>query len=180
MLHFDKFHFYSPDLIPKVAAWFWLAIYAVVPVAILLALIPQLRLPGTDPPREAPLPTWLRIIFLIQGAGILIVGTALFIVPQVSISIWPWTLTLLTGRAIGAWLIAIGVAALHAVWENDFLRLRPTGGGYTAFGVFQLIALARYPGELDWGVASSWIYPFFVLTILPVGVYSWFGMRRKS
>jgi hypothetical protein len=31
LLHADRFHFNSPELVARFAAWFWLAIYAVVP-----------------------------------------------------------------------------------------------------------------------------------------------------
>ena len=38
----------------------------------------------------------------------------LLIAPTAVMALWPWTLTALTGRAIGAWLIGLGIAAGHA------------------------------------------------------------------
>ncbi len=180
LLHLDKFHFNSCDLIPQFAAWFWLTIYAVVPIAMLLAFRAQRRLSGGDPPRQSPFPIWLRIIFLIQGAIMLIVGAALLAFPATTISIWPWTLTILTGRAIGAWLLAVGVAAFHAIRENDLLRIRPLGAGFTVLAILEVVALLRYPAPLNWSLPQSWIYLIFLVSVLLVGLFSLLGRRKES
>jgi hypothetical protein len=43
LLHADRFHFGSPILFARFAAWFWLVIYSVVPPAMLLIGVRQLR-----------------------------------------------------------------------------------------------------------------------------------------
>ena len=177
VLHSDKFHFSSPIASAQDAAWFWLAIYAGVPVAMLLIWILQLRAPGSDPPRGPPAPTWMRLLVLGQGVGMLAVGVGLFLVPDVIKGGWPWGLTTLTARAIGAWLIGIGFAALHASRENDFLRIRPLAGGYIAFAILQFIATARYSGSVNWNGPAAWVYIAFLATVLPVGLFGWFGHR---
>ncbi|HYS99777.1 MAG TPA: hypothetical protein VEO20_03845 [Thermoplasmata archaeon] len=179
LVHFDKFHFSSPIASAQAAAWFWLAIYAGVPVAMLLVAWLQLRAPGGDPPPGPKAPTWMRVAVLIQGGGMLVVGVALLVAPMAVGSVWPWTLTALTGRAIGAWFVGIGFAAFHGWRENDFLRIRPLGGGYIAFSVLELIALGRYAGQVNWG-PSAWVYLAFLLSILPVGLYGWFGHRSPA
>lgn len=187
LVHFDRFHF-SPSAAPSAqgAAWFWLAIYAGVPVAMLLVGWRQLRVPGGDPPAGPTPPTWMRIVVLAQGGAMLAFGVGLLAAPTVVGWVWPWLLTALTGRAIGAWFVGIGFAAFHGVRENDFLRIRPLGGGYTAFAILELVALGRYSGAVDWSGPSVWVYLLFLLSILPVGLYGWFGhggiptwVRRK-
>lgn len=172
LVHFDRFHFSSPVLSAQAAAWFWLAIYAGVPVAMLLVLVLQVRGPGSDPGREKPFPWWLRVWLGAEGAGMLAVGLILLVAPSAVFGAWPWTLTALTGRAIGAWFIGIGFAAVQALREDDVARVRPIGGGYTCMTVLQLIAVARYPGDLSWG-ASGWIYVAFLLSLFPIGAYLW-------
>ena len=93
ILHADLFHFSSPDFAPRAAAYLWLGIYAGVPAAMLVALFLELRTPGVDPPKEIPFPGWLRIFFLVEGTGMLVAGLALFIVPDVTRPLWPWTVT---------------------------------------------------------------------------------------
>ncbi len=175
LLHFDRFHFSSPIPSAQGAAWFWLAIYAGVPVAMLVIGLLQIRVPGGDPPRGPALPTWMRIVVFAQGGGMLAFGVGLLLVPTVVGPAWPWTLTPLTARAIGAWFVGIGFAAFHANRENDFLRIRPLGGGYTAFAILQLVAIARYVGAVNWSSAAAWVYLAFLVSILPVGLFGWFG-----
>ena len=171
LVHVDKFNFSSPILSAQGAAWFWLAIYAGVPVAMLLTGWHQIRVPGGDPPRGPAPPKWMRFIVLVQGAGMLAVGVALLLAPLAVASVWPWTLKDLTGRAIGAWFVGIGFAAVHATRENDVSRIKPLEGGYTAFAVLQLIAIARFSGQVTWSSGPAWVYLAFLLSILFVGLF---------
>ena len=180
LLHFDQFHFSSPIASAQGAAWFWLAIYAGVPVAMLIVWMIQLRAPGGDPPRGPPAPRWMRIAVLTQGVGMLGVGLGLFLGPDIVKQVWPWGLTPLTARAIGAWLIGIGFAALHASRENDFLRIRPLAGGYIAFAILQFIAIARYSADVNWSAPAAWVYLTFLGSILPVGLFAWLGHRTSG
>jgi len=177
LLHFDKFHFSSPIASAQGAAWFWLAIYAGVPVVMLLVGWIQIRAPGGDPPRGSPAAMWMRALVVGQGSGMLAFGVGLFVLPDIVAPIWPWLLTTLTARATGAWLIGIGFAALHANRENDVSRIQPLAGGYTAFAVLELIAIARYSGKVNWTTPSSWVYLAFLLSVLPVGLLTLFRPR---
>jgi hypothetical protein len=180
LLHFDRFHFSSPIPSAQAAAWFWLAIYAGVPVAMLAIGLLQLRVPGGDPPRGPSAPTWMRIVVLVQGGGMFAFGASRRPAPTVVGAAWPWTLTPLTARAIGAWFVGIGFAAFHANRENDLLRIRPLGGGYTVFASLQLAAIARYSGAVNWNALAAWVYLAFLLSILPVGLFGWFGHRSPD
>jgi len=175
ILHADLFHFSSPEFAPRAAAYLWLGIYAGVPAAMLVALLLQRRAPGGDPPREKPFPGWLRAFFIIEGTGMVVTGLALFLAPEAANPLWPWSLTTLTARAIGAWLLGLGVIQFHAFRENDLLRVRPLGAGLTVFGVLQLVALARYSDEMAWGTAGALLYLLFLVSLLPAGLYAWFG-----
>ena len=180
LLHFGKFHFSSAIASAQGAAWFWLAIYAGVPVVMLLIGWLQIHAPGSDPPRGSPAATWMRALVLGQGAGMLAFGVGLFVLPDFVGPVWPWALTELTARATGAWLIGIGFAAFHASRENDFLRIRPLAGGYVAFAIFQFIAIVRYSGDVNWSGPSAWVYVAFLASVLPVGVFGWFGHRATG
>ncbi len=180
LLHFDRFHFSSSILSAQGAAWFWLAIYAGVPVAMLVIGWLQIRVPGRDPPAGPVPPTWMRIAAFVQGSGMLAFGVGLLAVPTIVGSVWPWALTPLTGRAMGAWFVGIGFAAFHAGRENDFLRIRPLGGGYTTFAVLELAAIARYAGQVNWSAPAAWVYLAFLLSILPVGLSGWFSHRTAE
>src|SRR3989442_1054228 len=142
----------SAPIIRPLTKWMRLLLY----VASLLVSWHQVRVPVGDQPRGRPFPRWLRTLLLGEGAGMLTFGGGLLVAPLVIGPAWPWTLTALTGRAIGAWLVGIGFAAVHASWENDLSRTRPLEGGYAVFAVLQLVALARYSSELNWSTPAAW------------------------
>ncbi|MGH2704712.1 MAG: hypothetical protein ACRDJ4_06365 [Actinomycetota bacterium] len=125
LVHRDRFHFSSPHPVARFAAWAWLAIYAIVPLLMLLVLVRQVRVPGGDLGRTRRMPAWGRVVVALQAGVVLGLGVALF--ARRAAALWPWALTPLTGRAIGAWLVGIGVAAFHALAEGDLRRLRAAG-----------------------------------------------------
>jgi hypothetical protein len=175
LLHIENFHFDAPAWHTVAGTWAWLVVYAVVPLIMGWLLLRQRTLSGGDPPRVAPLPAWTRGLLLVQAAIMLPIGAALFLFPTGVAPVWPWGLTALTGRAIGAWLVSIGVIAAHAAYENDWERLRPFTASYTLLAVMQLLALLRFGGEIDWGAPGGWVYVLFLLSIGLVGLT---GLRR--
>jgi hypothetical protein len=161
-----------------------LAIYVVVPILLLIVSVVQLRTPGSDPPRSAGLPRWIRAMLGMQAIILFGFGTALFAVPGLAAPLWPWKLSTLAAQAIGAWLIALGVAAAQALYERDARRLRPAAVGYVLLALTLSIALARYPQRFQWGSASGILYLIFLSTILLVGTaglaYGLSRTRRRS
>jgi hypothetical protein len=107
-------------------------------------------------------------------------GTALFLVPQTMAALWPWALTPLTGQAVGAWLIGVGVTAAHMCWENDFGRVYAGMAGYATLGVLQLLALARYEWWNRGLERSGWMdIPALRTQRLKCGLYGWLEARRR-
>jgi hypothetical protein len=173
LMHLDRFHFGDPDPLTRFAAWVWLSVYVVVPPLLLVLLAGQLRAPGIDMPRIAPLPAWVLIVLGAHAALLTIIGAALLIAPVAAAPLWPWALTPLTARAIGAWAFALGIAAAHSIAENDWARIHVATVSYTAFGILEVIALARYPGEFAWNTPQGWVFLLFLASILVVGIYGW-------
>ena len=170
LTHLGTFHFGGQFAVStRLVTWAWLAIYIVVPVLLLTGLVRQLRAPGVDPPRAAPLPGWLRALLGVQAVVMLGVGVALLVAPGMPHSWWPWTLTPLLVPATAAWLIGFGVAAAQEVAERDARRLVPASAGSVAFVVLQLIALALYPGRFEWSSAAGVGYLALLATMLITG-----------
>jgi ABC-type xylose transport system permease subunit len=108
-----------------------------------------------------------------QAAVLVVVGVLLFVAPERTSSLWPWTLTPLTARATAAWLIGVGFVLVTAIGEDDLPRLRVAGVAYVALGVFQAGALARYPEAVDWSSPKLWAFLVVLGSILLVGGYIW-------
>jgi hypothetical protein len=172
LLHLNRFHFTSTLIFARAAAWFWLCIYAIVPPVLLVMWLRQHLMAGEDPPQVTRLPTLVRVVLTLQAGILVTCGIGLFAVPTVFAPLWPWTLTPLTSRAIGAWLIGIGIFAGHAVIENDYKRAGAGLVSYLAFALFELIALLRYPSSVHWMNMNAWLYLVVLLSILTVGLPS--------
>ncbi|HEX6520772.1 MAG TPA: hypothetical protein VF070_12295 [Streptosporangiaceae bacterium] len=148
----------------------WIVIYVAVPALMLVLLAVQARTPGTDPPRSAAgLPAWLHVLLGAQAAVLLGLGIALFAAPGQAAPLWPWKLTPTMAQAIGAWLIALGVAAGQALAERDARRLRPAAVGYILLAALLAIALARYPHQYAWESGSGIAYLIFLASMLLTG-----------
>lgn len=186
LLHIDKFHFGSAfGLFTQAGTWVWLLVYAIVPVAMAVLLVLQLRAPGTEPPRSVPMPIWIRLVYAGQATIMILLGIVFFVVPKPAADlVWPWMLTPLTGRAVGAWLVGVGIAAGQIAWENDWLRARIGAISYTLFGFLELVVLLRFASAQDpatgypilaWGDLRTWIYLLFLVSILAAGAYGWWA-----
>ncbi len=170
LAHLDRFHLQAGGLAARAAAWFWLAVYVSVPVVMVVVLAQQLREPGAHPERARPLPRWLAAALLAQGAVLLVVGAVLFVRPGL-LAAWPWPLTPLTSRAVGAWLVSFGLAAVLVVAEADLTRLRAPAVAYLVFGLAELAAVLRFAGSVAWDTGAARAYlAFLVLVVLTAAV----------
>jgi hypothetical protein len=170
LLHLDLFHLGGQFAIStRIVTWIWIAIYTLVPLLMLIILAVQLRTPGGDPPRSAPLPAWIYSLLAAQAVVLLGLGVALFAAPAQAAPWWPWKLTPLLAQATGAWLIGFGVAAAHELAERDARRLLPASLSSVLLAVLQFIALARYPGRFEWSSAAGVVYLAFLVTMLVTG-----------
>jgi hypothetical protein len=178
ILHIDKFHIVtSKDPVAVFFSWVWLVVYIVAPIVQAVAIWQQTRISGAEPPREHPLPMWLKAALGIHVAAMLLVGIPLFIAPTAVAPFWPWTLTPLTARAVAAWLIGIGSILGHALWENEWSRIRGGALAYALYSLMQLIALLRFSDEVILGT-SFWIYLAVLVSGLGLGWYGWKTAQR--
>jgi hypothetical protein len=68
LVHRDKFHFGSElEASTRAVTWIWTAIYAVVPIAMVVLMVVQSRQPGVDPPRTRPLAAWIRVVIALEA-----------------------------------------------------------------------------------------------------------------
>jgi len=178
LLHVDKFHIVTSNLPSAVFfSWVWLIIYIIAPIVQIAALWQQARVTGGDPPREHPLPRWLTATLSVHVALMLLFGIPLFVAPEALSRFWLWELTPLTARAVSAWLVGIGVILGHALWENDWIRIRGGALAYAVYCAMLLIALIRYPEKIILG-PSFWIFLIILISGLGLGGYGWIAAQR--
>ena len=178
MVHLDLFHL-APELtaVTRAVTWGWIAVYAVVPVLMALAWWLQSRA-GTAVPPPRGLPTWVRATLAVLAVGLVALGIALLVAPGWADAAWPWPLTPLTARAVGAWNVGLGVAAGHAWLVDDARSLTPVGVTGVLFGGLQTVALVRHGDELDWSSVPGVGYLVGLAAITVVGAALLLEARR--
>jgi hypothetical protein len=179
LVHLDRFHLQS-DLGAgtRAVTWAWLAVYAIVPVLMVVALVRQ-RAMSTAVPTPGGLPSLVRVALAALAVGLLGMGAALLIDPAWADGAWPWPLTPLTARAIGAWLVGLGTAVLHAWLLDDRPSLRPLAITGVLFGVLQTVALVRHGDQLDWDSAAAFGYCIALAVITAVSLWALWPRRAE-
>lgn len=177
LLHLDRLHVSTPGTGPvaEPAAWIWLAVYAVVPVAMTVVLV-RARSRRTTEHRATPravLPGWLAVLLAVEGLTMGLVGVVLLVAPSTGVAWWPWALTPFTARAVAAWLLAFAFAAGACVAQRDLAVLRPATLAYTAFGVLQLLALARFAADVDAPAPRPALYVALLVAVAVTGACGW-------
>jgi hypothetical protein len=174
VIHWDRFH---DDLF----GWFWRIAYLVVPVGLALAAAPAVLVAWRAGERRGPaLPAGLLVLLSLQGAAMLAVGIYLFAAPTSADALWPWDLTPLTARAVGAFVMGFGISALHAVFANDALRFEGAAVAYAALGALELLALGLHSSDLTGASGDTWVYVAFLISVLAAGVYGAVFARRLA
>jgi hypothetical protein len=179
VLHLDKFHFARSGL-ALFAAWFWLAIYVFVPLAMIILLVRQIRNAVPDPGPRLPIPRPLVAALLTQGGILLAVGVALFVAPATQAVLWPWMLTPLTARTVAAWLLAFGLGGLLAVREGDLARLDVSATAYALLAGLEIVVLIRYAEVVRWTAPATAVYLGLFVLIMVCGVYALRRIYRAS
>src|SRR4051794_23347518 len=117
ILHWEKFTH------SHVAFWLWIGLYFTTPFLIAGVWLANRRHEDRDTADEVLVPESMARI--IGGIGCLAAAMSafLFLLPQRAIALWPWTLTPLTARVMGA-IFALGLAAVGAFTERRWSSYR--------------------------------------------------------
>ena len=176
LLSLEKFHLGAETAVTvqaRAAAWFWLVVYVVVPLALPVLVVLQERAPGADPADRAPLPLPLRAALGVEAAVLLVVGVALFAAPATAATLWPWPLTPLVARVTGAWLIAFGLVAGVTAIAGDLGRQRSATIAYAVLGALVLVATVRFRDTLAWGSPAAWVFLAMAVAVTLTGAAGW-------
>ena len=187
LIHLHIFHLMNGGATERLAAWYWLAVYVVVPLTCLAVVTRQQRQPSERDIVRRPMPRWLRTLLAVQGGALFLVGAVLFLggaavhhLPEGAMGFWPWRLMPLGAQVVGAWLLALAVATALTIWERDLSRLFVPAATYTAFGVFQLLVVVRYWDQIRPDYRWLWAYVAVLVSIAVTGAYGCWAARRGS
>jgi len=164
ILHWDRFSH------SHVAFWLWVGLYFTTPFAVFAVFLRNREqyVPSSDADLKISQAAALAIIA--GGAAAVLTSGFLFLFPYQAVEIWPWKLSPLTARVLGA-IFALGLAGLGAVRERRWsaARILLQVEGMMLFLI--LVAGVRAHAEFDPGNALTWLFAAgFVATALATGI----------
>jgi hypothetical protein len=138
LLHWDRF---THD---HISFFTWTALYLTTPFLVFGAWWSNRRTdPRTPDAAEVIIPNWLRWLLGLVGAVMLIISLLLFLIPPVMIAVWPWTLTPLTARVVGAMFALPGLVGLGIALDRRWSAARIILQAQALSITFILIAAIR-------------------------------------
>jgi hypothetical protein len=187
IVHMHRLHLADGGPAAQAAAWIWLAVYLVIPIACVVVIARQEFDRGPAEPVERPMPRRLTRWLAVEGVVLFTAGVLLFL-GGISVhhhgatavtSFWPWSLTPLSSMVIGAWLIAFGLAAAMAIRAGDLCRLVVSAVTYLAFGVFEIVSVIWHWPQVSPSDPWLWVYLAVLGAIVVTGGYGWRAARRS-
>jgi hypothetical protein len=169
LLHVSTFHFSHGELTARVAAWGWLVVYALVPVALVVLIAGERRSPGPLGERRRNSGAFVAVACSASGVMIAL-GVAMFAFPDLLARHWPWPLTALTAQDLGAWFAGVGVLGFLTAAASDAAASATIWAGSVALAVLQGVALARYPRSVRWGSPGARLYVALFVVVGAIGV----------
>jgi hypothetical protein len=150
IIHWDRFNH------SHVAFWLWAGLYFTTPFLVWGVWAANLRRGTRAGPDDLLVPPLARALLGLSGALAVVAGLFLFLQPVRAIADWPWKLTPLTARVLGA-VFMLGIAALgvltDARWSATRLMLQVQVFMLTLI----LVAAVRAHADFDSSNAMTWI-----------------------
>jgi hypothetical protein len=166
VLHWDKFNH------GHVVFWIWAALYFVAPFLVIGAWLANRRYAAPPTPEERRLGGVSRLVIALVGLGALGQGVVMFVSPDTVILHWPWLLTPLTCRVIGA-IFCLGSAGLGVWVDPRWTTVRLMLEVEVVMIVLMIVAAVRGRASLDSGSALGWLLLVGFATVLAGSAWLW-------
>jgi hypothetical protein len=148
--HWDKF------LHTHVAFWLWAGLYFTTPFLVFWVYFANRKhdAPATD--ADLLLSVGVSRLIAVVGGLSLLTGAFLFLLPDQAVDIWPWHLTQLTSRVLGA-IFCLGMAGLGAPFDRRWSSARVLFQVAALMLALIVLAGARATAEFDTYNMMTWM-----------------------
>ncbi|MGV8849226.1 MAG: hypothetical protein ACOH16_06750 [Propionibacteriaceae bacterium] len=175
IIHWDRFnhqHF---------AFWLWAGLYFTAPFLVVLAYLANRRYAAPPLPSEPTLGMVSRRVVGLVGLGALMTGVTMFVAPSPMIAIWPWSLTPLTCRVVGA-IFCLGAAGVGPLVDPRWIAIRLMLKVEALMIALMLVAVLRAAGEFAADRPLTWFMLIGFVGVLLGSAYLWyvFEVRPKN
>jgi hypothetical protein len=127
---------------------YWLGMYLVLCVAAPYVLVTEEKKHGGRLPIQVPLNGATRLLAGVLALISLICALGLYFGVDIVNQIWPWKLPPLVGGLIGVLFTTHAAAYAWALWDGDWLRIRPIFWQAPPTGLLFILLPLLHPGDL--------------------------------
>ena len=173
IIHWDKFNH------GHIAFWLWAGLYFLAPFLVFGAWLANRRYAAPARSDERALAPVARWVVGLIGLLALIQGIVMFLLPAQVIPLWPWFLTPLTCRVVGA-IFCLGTAGIGVLVDPRWTTVRLMLQVETLMVVLMLIAAVRAKGEFDTGRPLTWLMVGGFVAVLLGSAYLWYDMETRA
>ena len=177
ILHWERFNH------SHISFFTWVALYFTTPFLVFVVwLRNRMTDPGTAEPHEVIIPQVIRVFIGVVGVITLAVSLLLFLQPALMIRLWPWMLTPLTARVVGAMFALPAVVGLGVALEQRWSAARIILEAQAFSIVMILIATARAWSDFEQSNLLTWLFVgglSFLLVALAV-LYASIEIHRRN
>jgi hypothetical protein len=170
LIHVDRFA-------PGIKLAYWLVIYVGAPLLALFIYVYHERR-GANWTIQEPVRPATRLLAMITGAVVLLLGMLLLIRPDLVLDFWPWNVTPLMIRIFASWFNAFGVGLLWFYFDRDWTRLRLISYLMMTAAALDLIMIFLHRADWKSDGLNVWVYCFHLVAFGAVGfLMNW--LQRK-
>jgi len=153
LLHWERFNH------AHISFWAWAGLYFTTPFLVLAAWLLNCSLdPQRPAPGEAQIAFPVRVIMGLFGALTLPVSLFLFFSPALTAALWPWALTPLTARVVGAMFALPGLVGLGIAFDARWSAARVILQAQAFSILIILLAALRAWGDFNPGSAGTYLF----------------------
>ena len=163
-----------------VAFWLWAGLYVTTPFLIAgVWLVNRRREAPTTAADDVAVPEAVAKVIGAVGVLALLMSVLLFVFPQQAIELWPWPLTPLTARVMGA-VLALGLAAVGAFTERRWSAFRVLLQVEMIMLVLILVGGVRGAGDLASANVLTWLFAGGFVALLGASVVLYVRMEQRT
>jgi len=157
----------------------WATLYFTTPFLVFAAWLANRRVAAVPAADELRLSLVARWVLGVVGLLALIQGLVMFVAPGLVVPLWPWSITALSCRVIGA-IFCLGVAGLVVFTDSRWSTVRLLLQVEMIMVTLILVAAFRARPEFDPHKALAWMLGCGFIAILGSSVYLWVIMTNRS
>ncbi len=163
----------------RLAFWLWVGLYFTTPFLVFAVFLRNRRESRPAEPGALELPGPAAGGIAVAGALSLATCGFLYLFPARAIAIWPWPLTPLTARMLGA-VFVLGVAGLGTVRERRWSAARTLLQVAAIMLALLIISAVRAHDEFDPDKVLTWLFALGFPAALVATVILYTSMERAA